>query len=332
VTDNNPVQAFGAWSNNTNIQSRCSSGGIGFEIGGLLIEEGYEALGVRYDPVTNRAEHFIATTVEEFMPSVGSKYIPSFTTDALEKLDRSKKYFFVGTPCQVDSLRRYIRLKGIEKNFILLDFFCHGVPSLNLWDKYYNKVRSKIGDISFVSWRNKTTGWHDSWSINADKKTSSILVDWHDSYNLKIREEKHLYSSRLSQGDMFYRFFLRNLCLNECCYSSCKYKLTNSAADIRIGDFWGKKYENDNKGVSGVLVFTDSGKETIARLCKTCTFEPAEVSDVLEGQLKHNVQKVKLYSLIKRALCSPMSLSMIYNTVFLASRVLNRIHMVFKSK
>ena len=61
------------------------SGGIGFEIGRWAIDNGYKAVGVRYNPQKNRAEHYIASTVEDYMPSVGSKYIPSYTADALIK-------------------------------------------------------------------------------------------------------------------------------------------------------------------------------------------------------------------------------------------------------
>ena len=66
------------------------------------------------------------------------------------------------------------------------------------------------------------------------------LTAWHDSYDLLIRGEKSFYNSRLSQGDRFYRFFLSDACLGKACYERCKYKYDRSAADIRIGDLWGK--------------------------------------------------------------------------------------------
>jgi len=175
------------WSNRQVIRQRCSSGGVGFELASALLDNGYQACGVRYNIAKERAEHFVASTEEEFAPSIGSKYIPSYTSEALIQMDRKGRYLFSGTPCQVDSFRRYIRKMKIEDNYVLMDFFCHGVPSRLLWAKYLNELMDKLGEIKFVSWRNKNTGWQDSWSINADKLNNGESIDWHDSYNLKIK-------------------------------------------------------------------------------------------------------------------------------------------------
>ena len=202
ATDDSEIKAYAGWSKDPLVRQWCSSGGVGFEVGRKLINDGFNAIGVRFNAKKNRAEHYIAATVDDFMPSVGSKYIPSYSADGFNTIDRKKKYLVTGTPCQIDSFRRYIRHFKVEDNFVLLDFFCHGVPSLLLWDKYTAEIRKKIGDITFASWRNKTTGWHDSWSINADNDGQSKdyqTIDWHDSYNLKIKEKKHFYSSRKSE-------------------------------------------------------------------------------------------------------------------------------------
>lgn len=110
-------------------EKKCSSGGVGFEISKILLEQGYKICGVRYNPTLNRAEHYISVSKEELVQSAGSKYIQSYTVDGFRSIDRKEKYLVVGTPCQIDSFRRYIRKNHIEENFILMDFFCHGVPS-----------------------------------------------------------------------------------------------------------------------------------------------------------------------------------------------------------
>lgn len=74
------------------MRKKCSSGGIGFEIGKQLLQEGYKVVGCRYDATLQRAEHYIATTVEELIPSIGSKYIQSYTKEAFKKIDRKQKY------------------------------------------------------------------------------------------------------------------------------------------------------------------------------------------------------------------------------------------------
>ena len=74
-----PMKSWAAWSNDESVRRKCSSGGIGFEIGKQLIERGYKAVGCRYDINEQRAEHYIATTIEDFVQSIGSKYIQSYT-------------------------------------------------------------------------------------------------------------------------------------------------------------------------------------------------------------------------------------------------------------
>lgn len=95
----NPKASFGAWSKEESVRRVCSSGGVGFEIGRYLISQGYKAVAVRYDTGRNRAEHYVASTVEDFLPSMGSKYIQSYTLDGFRAIDRKQKYLVTGTPC-----------------------------------------------------------------------------------------------------------------------------------------------------------------------------------------------------------------------------------------
>ena len=186
--DATPLKSWAAWSNDENVRRRCSSGGVGFEIGKQLIEKGYKAVGCRYDIHEQRAEHYIATTVGDFVASIGSKYIQSYTANAFRKIKRKgEKYLVTGTPCQIDSFRRMIRKFRCEDNFVLLDFFCHCVPSMHVWKAYMKMLEPKIGKITYASWRNKFDyGWHDSWLMGMDGEKTAKPVDWHDSYNFFV--------------------------------------------------------------------------------------------------------------------------------------------------
>lgn len=280
------IKSYAAWSNDTQVRRKCSSGGVSFEVGRELMGKGYKVCGVRYNPDTNRAEHYIATTVEELIQSTGSKYIQSYTVDGFKAINRKEKYLVTGTPCQIDSFRRYIQKFRCEDNFVLMDFFCHGVPSMWLWQKYVAEVEKKIGKITYASWRNKFTGWHDSWAMSMDGEKTGEKVDWHDSYNMLIRGKKGFYNSRLSQGDPFYRLFLSDSCLGKACYDKCKFKYDHSSADIRIGDLWGKTYKDNEDGVSAAIAFTDKGNEVLHQCNCTLVEHPFEV--VAEGQMKKN--------------------------------------------
>ncbi|MBO8474036.1 MAG: Coenzyme F420 hydrogenase/dehydrogenase, beta subunit C-terminal domain, partial [Bacteroidetes bacterium] len=181
---NVPHKSYAAWSHDAAIRRKCSSGGIGYEIGRTLLSEGYKVCGVRYNVEKGRAEHYIASSVEELIQSIGSKYIQSYTVDGFNAINRKEKYLVTGTPCQIDSFRRYIRKFNAEDNFILMDFFCHAVPSKLMWDKYINNIEKITGKITYASWRNKFTGWHDSWAMSIDGELTGKPIDWHDSYNI----------------------------------------------------------------------------------------------------------------------------------------------------
>lgn len=267
------VDYYAAWSKDERVRYICSSGGIGFEVGRYLIGKGYKACGVRYDCAKQRAEHYVAETVDEFLPSIGSKYIQSYTLDGFKRLNRKDKFLVIGTPCQIDSFRHYIRKLRMEDHFVLMDFFCHGVPSMLLWNQYLCEVEKQIGKMNCVAWRNKQTGWHDSWAMCIGE------VDEKD-------KERIRYVSKRSTGDPFYRFFLGNYCLGKACYKNCKYKMSSSSADIRIGDLWGTAYEHNEEGVSAVLALTEKGREVIQGMKDNCVFEKSPGAVVMEGQMR----------------------------------------------
>lgn len=297
---NQEIHPYAAWSKDHLVRRKCSSGGAGFEIGKYLLGQGYKVCGVRYNAEKNRAEHYIATNVEELIPSAGSKYIQSYTVDGFKAINRKEKYLVTGSPCQIDSFRRYIRKFRCEDNFVLLDFFCHGVPSMLVWRKYTEWAEKQVGKITYASWRNKWTGWHDSWAMGIDGEEHGEKINWHDSYDMLIRGKKSYIESRLSQGDMFYQLFLGDCCLGKQCYDHCKYKYNRSSADIRIGDLWGKTYNDDEDGVSGAVAFTQKGNEVL----KQCNCELVEHSfDVVaEGQMKTCPQRIGAYNKILETL------------------------------
>lgn len=293
------VKSWAAWSNDERIRRKCSSGGIGFEIGKQLIEQGYQVVGCRYNVENQRAEHYIASTINDFIQSIGSKYIQSYTADAFKKIQRRRqKYLVTGTPCQIDSFRRMIRKFGCEDNFILMDFYCHCVPSMLAWKAYIKMLEPKIGKVTYASWRNKFEyGWHDSWLMGMDGEKTSEPIDWHDSYNILIREKKTFVQSRKSQGDLFYKLFLGDMALGPQCQTQCKYKYDKSSADIRIGDLWGNTYKDDQKGVSALVSFTEKGKKVIESLKNVTLIEhPFDV--VAEGQMKDNAHAIDTAPLV----------------------------------
>lgn len=218
---------------------RASSGGIGESIYNYALKEGYKIVGVIYDYDENIAKHIIADNKEDVEKIIGSKYIPSYTEEAFKNLNKNEKYIIIGTPCQIYSIRKYMIEKSIE-NWILVDFFCHGAPSLNLWDRYLEEQNNiyKLGKIKKINFRDKEVGWH--------------------KFSMTITGETGSYSKTLLE-DKFLQCFLKNVDLQDACYS-CELRFNKLYSDIRIGDFWGAKCEADEEGSSIVLVNTELGK------------------------------------------------------------------------
>lgn len=290
ASDSIPPVSVGAWSTDDDVRNRCTSGGVTYEIERFLLTQGYHVVGVKYNMIDHIAEHYIATNESELEASIGSKYIQSYTVDGFRELSNGERYVVVGTPCQIDSLRRFARLKKVEDNIVFIDFFCHSVPSIKMWRKYLEYVGFKHFD--HIQFRSKIDGWQNSTTtyIKGDGK------EW---------------ISALRNKDLFYWFFLGDRCLNPACAYQCKYKMQNSSADIRVGDLWGKKYMKDVKGVSALVAFTQKGKDVLGQL-NSCIKEPCDFATVSEHQMKSNAKPKRSYKYVLKALREGKSLKTIY--------------------
>lgn len=272
--------SLAAWSVESRTRNLCTSGGVAFEMGRYLLQKGYRVVACRYNPYQKYAEHYIADTEESLVESIGSKYIQSRTVDGFSHIEKGAKYLVTGTPCQIDSLRRFIKRKNMEDDVILIDFFCHGVPSMMMWKQYITELENKIGKFDNIIWRDKETGWHDSWVMKVEGK----------------------YTSWFSKGDLFYQMFLKDRCLGKACYEDCKYKYDKSAADIRIGDLWGSAFENDDLGVNGIVCFTQKGKDLLYEMEPLLHLEQSSLEVVGEAQMKSCATKPLSYNYVMKHL------------------------------
>ena len=275
-----PNLSYAGWSKNPENRKLSSSGGVAYEIAKTALEHGFSIICVKYNIEKKRAEHYIAENIDELNSSRGSKYIQSYTVDALKQIDRHKKYVFIGSPCQAASVRLFVDTFKLADNFIIIDFFCHGIPSYNLWNKYLEKHSIDLGTIKEISWRNKKKGWHNG-------------------YCMTIQGENATYQSYKQQDD-FYAFFLGDACLGEACYDSCKFKYDKSCADIRLGDLWGKKFAKNQDGVSSVIVFTQKGNTILS--WANVNLDELPFEDAAEGQMKSTARRPWYYNICSKKL------------------------------
>lgn len=273
------LYAFKSASNK--VLKRSSSGGAGYELAKYLNNNGYVVYGCEYCINQNMARHIKIEPNDggELGRLQGSKYIQSYSVSAINDLaNENRQIAFFGTPCQNAAVDKILKKKGKRENAVLIDLICHGVPSSFLWDKYIKDRNQKYhtGEHPKVEFRNKEYSW------------------WRRLLLLLSQDEKYQYTCDEKKDD-FYAFFRRPLCYMESCFE-CPYR-ERSAADIRIGDYWGPKYKHDKTGVSMVISNSDVGESIIHILSDNgCLAEKTSLQQYWDVQYPFNPQKPLFYN------------------------------------
>lgn len=266
--DINGKKLYSAWSNDATLLKQTTSGGIGDLLARQLIEDGYKVVGVVYNEDKTRAEHRIASTLEGTLPFRGSKYIQSYTVGALKEVmltAKSEKYAVFGTPCQIYALNRFATQRNVRGNFMFVDLYCHGCPSMLVWTKYQQRMKEKYGVKHFdhVNFRSKIRGW--------------------GTFNVVLKLDGKTYFSNKASDDGFYELFFSDQVLNEGC-NDCKLRGTLEYTDIRLGDFWGRKFLENRTGVSAVSVATKNGAELFKKIKGRIVYDECSYGECLPYQ------------------------------------------------
>ena len=113
-----------------------------------------------------------------------------------------------------------------------------------------------------MEFRNKKKGWHNS--------------------AVRMEFGNHRIYSIPYTADAYSIGFLRNITLKSSCYD-CHFRNFTAGSDIILGDFWGAEVElpeDDNKGISAILVNSGKGMDIIDRCNLALT--PANVETVIK--------------------------------------------------
>ncbi|WP_165157708.1 Coenzyme F420 hydrogenase/dehydrogenase, beta subunit C-terminal domain [Parabacteroides sp. ZJ-118] len=262
-----------AWAKNPEIVESTTSGGIADVLARKFIDEGYDCVGVAYNTDDNVAEGKIASSHEEILSFRGSKYIQSYSVDAFKELvktSKDKRFAVFGLPCQIYAIDRYLTNRKLRDNHILIDLYCHGCPSINVWEKYINDIKTKLRakKILSVNFRSKVRGWGSFYVV-------VVVVE-------DVNGNRRKYISPKIK-DEFYEMFFSDLVLNDSC-QDCMLRGTLEYTDIRLGDFWGKSYINNHTGVSGVTISTPRGQKIFEGIQGEVNFERQEFSNFIPYQ------------------------------------------------
>ena len=139
-----------------------ASGGAFAGIATAAIKNGWVVFGAAYDE-NMIVKHVKATSIDELLPLLNSKYVQCNTGDSFSEVKRllneGKKVLYSGTPCQISGLRSFIGKSS--PNLLLVDVICHGVSSPLLFSKYLELLKQKHdgADITEFAFRDKRGGW-----------------------------------------------------------------------------------------------------------------------------------------------------------------------------
>lgn len=266
------------------IRKVSSSGGIYTVLSDFFLNNGGVCVGVKYDNKLNSV-FCIATTKTERNEFRGSKYSQGELKDIFILI---KKYLcektpvlFVGTPCQVNALKLFLKNGSIDDNILYtIDLVCHGVASPLVWKQYIKHIQDKYeSNIIEFTFRNKLKGWR--------------------GYHVFVKLENNNVLTENDCVQSFAKLYSKNLMLRPSCYN-CKYSSLERTGDISIGDFWGiEKIDSsfsDNIGISLVLVNTEKGEKLFNQNYDKITLKKYDVDVINQPNLYEPSKKSVHYN------------------------------------
>lgn len=265
VTNFTSPAVYAAYLKNPVQRERSSSGGLFYAFAKFTIENGGIVFGATMD--SDCKVHHIGTDSLDGLDSLrGSKYVQSEMENVFHcvktELEKGRQVYFVGTPCQVAGLRRFL-LKEYD-NLLTSDLICHGTPSQKLLDehiKYREKqYRDKVLSIQFRD--------NVRWNL------CEIL-------EFEKRGEIRYQSCELSP----YLYSFKNLLtLRPSCYE-CKFSVIPRQGDITLADFWGVKDLfpdiQTSAGVSMILVNSAKGKDALRNILPEVELYKSDLKDAI---------------------------------------------------
>ncbi len=274
---NKPVYALK--NKDSDIRLKSSSGGVSHELAKHVIANKGYVFGVVYNEKME-VIHYGTNILSELDLFYGSKYVQSNLNNSYKQIEEllkeDKLVLFIGTPCQVYGLTKF--LKEPYENLLTCDFVCHGVPKPKVFSDYKKemekKFKSKITEINFR--------YKDS------RDVSNILLRFKNG-------KKYIRHNSL---DRYYKLFLNSLSICERCFS-CSFSNLNRVSDITIGDFWGieKSIKNfdDYKGVSLCIINTEKGNQIFNNIKNKFDVAVNDLEHCLQPNLVRPTPKNKDY-------------------------------------
>lgn len=198
--------------------------------------------------------HKEAKCIEELEEMRGSKYVQSNMGEIFkavkQTINEDKKCLFVGTPCQVNGIEKYLANDIKRENLITVDLLCLGVSSPMLFQQWRAYLQTKYKDkVKTIYFRDKSYGYATA--------------------NVKVCFENRKYLEQCYDAKSLMKTFFAGYNMRPSCYE-CTFRCISRVSDFTIGDFHQvAKYSSsmdDDKGTTCVWAHSEKAKHLMDEL------------------------------------------------------------------
>ena len=269
------VEAYSGYATN-NLRNIGSSGGALTRICQYLLDNNLVdeviVTGASKDNPLVASSSFVNAS-EKLNLFAGSRYQPSSPLSILKNISFKKKYAFIGKPCDVYALRKFIDQNEKYSKSIpyLFSFFCAGVPSQNATTDILKEFGVEASEVKKLKYRGEGwPGYTQVTTVNDDIHRMSYSESWGGILNKKLQKR-------------------------------CKFCVDGIGeyADIVCADVWdvdqgGKPDFSEKDGKSLILVRSNKGKNIILQ-CQKADYLQVQNYDI------SLLAKVQPYQVWRRA-------------------------------
>lgn len=250
------------WSCDSKIRAKASSGGILTELLIFLLEKGLvdEVIHCSADKTDpTKTNVYFSHSADEVIERSGSRYSISHPLSKLSEIDTSRKYAFVGKPCDVAVLRNYLQMDTKMQEAIpyVFSFFCMGIPSVHAQNQLLTALFCH--NCKELTYRGK--GW--------------------PGYTVAKDDSGHTHS--MTYGESWGKILGRDL------MPCCKFCVDGigEEADIACGDAWyqlsnGEPDFSEHDGRNIVFARSETGETLLNMLLAEGRIELCEIENVDE--------------------------------------------------
>lgn len=257
-----------------------------------ILEEGGWIAGHIFDKDYS-VKTLITNRIEDLEVLRNSKYLQSdarsFYKGIKKILQKGETVLASGCPCQMAALKLFLG-KGYD-NLITVDFTCMGIDTPLAFRKYLDSLEDIYG------------------SKITEFKSKCKEVGWRRLANKVIFENGKTYLGVNGVDANLNATFLDILVRPSCYY--CKFKGQQRIADISIGDYWTKEWDDyrkldfsidDNSGTSYAMLNNDRAKKFFLSISSWFVKREIDVLEIIKGNPfavkslpKPNIDRTKFY-------------------------------------